>query len=301
MLKLRLSSVVVIGLIVAACGTSGGSPAGSPGASGAPGSSGTPPASLAPDAIDHAVGATDVVLRMEEGGGFVAMDFASTQAPAFTLYGDRTVVFQPNPQDAPPPAENGPTLGLGWRTLKLAEDQVQDLLKFALGQSGLGIARAEYGSDGIADAPSTKFTVKAGGVDKTVDIYALGFDDQNSPDATARRGFQALADRLRDFDQGGSIESGPYKPAAYRGVLNEMEGAVGIVPVAWPWPAVKPTDFIVPPGNNFGFPRRPMSAEELSLAGLPDLAGSAMGIYLTGPDDKVYSFVTRPLLPDEKS
>ena len=45
-------------------------------------------------AIEHPTGPTDVVLRYEEGGGFVMPAFLATQAPHFTLYGDGTIVFR---------------------------------------------------------------------------------------------------------------------------------------------------------------------------------------------------------------
>ena len=78
--------------------------------------------------IDHPTGATDIVLRYEQGGGFVPIGFLFTQAPTFTLYGDGTVVFQARyevpltPGHAPPP----------WRVGRLSEDGVQALLAFAL-------------------------------------------------------------------------------------------------------------------------------------------------------------------------
>ena len=49
-----------------------------------------------PEQIEHPTGANDIVLRMEQGGGFVPFELRSiTQSPQFTLYGDGTVIFQP--------------------------------------------------------------------------------------------------------------------------------------------------------------------------------------------------------------
>ena len=45
---------------------------------------------------------TDVILRYDEGGGFVMPAFAAANVPHFTLYGDGTVVFRDPAVEAPP-------------------------------------------------------------------------------------------------------------------------------------------------------------------------------------------------------
>ena len=75
-----------------------------------------PPSPTAVGAIDHPTGATDVVLRIEEGGGFVPIDFPASQAPVFTLYGDGLIVFQPIVETFPEPDANGITKQIPWRT-----------------------------------------------------------------------------------------------------------------------------------------------------------------------------------------
>jgi hypothetical protein len=106
-------------------------------------------------AIEHKTGSTDVVLRIETGGGFVPIDFLATQAPTFTLFGDGVVVFQPKVEQFPQPDADGIVKGIAWRAAKLDEDQIQELLEFALGPGGLGGARESYVDNGIADAPNT--------------------------------------------------------------------------------------------------------------------------------------------------
>ena len=117
-------------------------------------SSGGDPGSPGPTvgAIDHKTGATDVVLRIEQGGGFVPMEYQATNAPGFTLYGNGVVVFQPTVAIFPEPDANGVSRLVPWRTGKLDETQVQELLEFALTNGGLGTARADYIAGGIADA-----------------------------------------------------------------------------------------------------------------------------------------------------
>lgn len=302
----RSSTFLIAVLAIAACSGATASPSGSlppgspgPSSSGSPGPSGDPTSG----AIDHPTGATDVILRLEEGGGFVPMEFSASQAPVFTLYGNGIVVFQQAIQTFPTPDAQGVVRGAPWRTAKLDETQIQELLSFALGPGGLAVARAKYENNTVADASTSTFTVRAGGLDKTVAVYALFEEAQPGPDGPARKAFFQLAQRLRDFDRGGSIASDVFQPERYRGVLIEAGGGVGGKPVAWPWPNLKPADFVGGAGDGAGgttFPHRTMSPEEVAALKLGDVAGGAHGIFLAGPDGKTYSFVLRPLLADEK-
>ena len=76
----------------------------------------------------------------------------------------------------------------------------------------------------IADASTAVFTIDAGGIKKIVSVYALGLEMEGVADGPARAAFKKLADRLSDFDQGGTIPTDVYEPAAYRGVLFERPG-----------------------------------------------------------------------------
>jgi hypothetical protein len=298
-----VSLTLFIGLT--ACGSSTGTPVPSP--SGAPPSSGSSGPSAAPSAapsiagIDHPTGATDIVLRIAQGGGFVSPDFLATQAPDFTLYGDGRVVFQQKVEPFPEPGPDGITHNRPWRIAQLDEDQIQELLAFALGPGALGTARESYVADGIADAPDTTFTVNAGGVTKVVVVNALGFDNPTGPDQVARAAFKSVAARLQDFDRGGTIGSDVYVPAQYRGLLSPRDPDPSMKPVKWPWPGIKPTDFAAPPdGGGFAMLRRAMSPDEVAALGLGDVSGGIQGLDLSGPDGKFYGLVLRPLLPDEK-
>ena len=292
----------VAAVALAACNNAvSPSPVGSPGASGGP--SGAPSASPSPStvgAIEHKTGATDVVLRMEQGGGLVPIDFLATQAPLFTLYGNGVIVFQRKVETFPEADASGVTHGIPWRTAKLDEDQIQELLEFATAQGALGTARAAYMGN-IADAPSTIFTLDAGGLSKVVTIDGLSELTDPGPDALARAAFLKLANRLSDFDRGGSIDSDMYQPAAYRGVLMERD-AQGVVPKAWPWPAIKLSDFVDPNAVAGGIrlPHRTMTPAEIDALGVKDVSGGLQGVILKGPDSKIYGLTLRPLLADEK-
>src|SRR5262245_22599456 len=157
----RLLLLLALITVLAAC-SAAGAPAASSGESGSPS---TAPAaeSSGPQTgdIDHATGATDVILRVDQGGGMIRGGGA-TLVPPFTLFGDGTVIFR-NPMLEMPPA-SGPVLVQNpMRTAKLDEEQIQDLLEFAVTEGSLGTAKAQYDNPMLADAGSTIFSINAGG------------------------------------------------------------------------------------------------------------------------------------------
>ena len=303
----RRSSLTGLATLASAFAVAACIPAPSPSPTGSPGASANPTAapSASPStvgAIDHRTGATDVVLRLESGGGFVPIDFLASKAPTFTLYGNGVIVFQRKTDTFPQPDASGITHGIPWRTAKLDEGQIQELLEFAITQGALGTARDAYVAGGIADAPDTIFTIHAGGLDKTVTVNALSEATPDVPDGLARAAFLKLANRLGDIDRGGTIDSDVFAPAAYRGVLLSGDAAA-IAPKDWPWPAIQPTDFTDPDaasGGGIPLAHRVLTVDDVAALGLEDVAGGLQGIVLKGPDSKIYLLTIRPLLADEK-
>ena len=287
------TTLALVAVLLAAC-SSPATPTGSPGGSGTP----TTGPSQAVGDIDHLTGATDLVLRVEEGGGFVAPGFLATEAPAFSLYGDGTAIFR-DPAANPPPPVGQVGRGVPYQIARLTEDQVQTLLAFALGPGGLGVARAEYQLP-VADAPTTTFTVNAGGLHKTVSVNGLGIGADAGADAAILRALADVRTRLVGIGAQVSGET-PWSPDRYRGIL--MDGFVnGAAVLPWPWPAITPNDFAqgkdvnVPP-----FPIRTMTPAEVALLGMDQLEGGAQGFLIQSPFPAgvIYAFSLRPLLPDE--
>jgi hypothetical protein len=253
------------------------------------------------DAIDHPTGATDVILRYEEGGGFVMPTFAATMVPHFTLYGDGTIVYR-DPFAELPPAEGTIVRNQPLRTARLTESQVQELLLFALGEGGLAAARPEYPNNQVADTSTAVFTVDAGGVTKQVSVYALGLDVQGLADASARAAFARLAETLTSVEAGGVIAATDYTPVAYRGILFPDQGFAGPEVTAWPWSDLTPADFAPSDDpNGFQFPQRTMSADEVEALGINGYQGGFQNVTLSAPDGSLYGFSLRPLLPDENA
>ena len=291
------AAVLMAALAVTACTTPGAT--GSPGGSGAPSAAPTAaPVSPSQEGIAHPTGADEIVLRYDEAGGFVPVEFLAAHVPYFTLYGDGTVVFVSNvPVEF---RENQPAIGQSIRTAKLSEAQVQDLIEFALADGGLAIAREQYDNPMVADAPTAVFEINADGDSKTVSVMALGLETEPGPDTAIKTALAKLGERLRDFDAGGSLASQPYAPAAYRGVLLDAAGVQGVNVRTWPWPELTLADFALPADPNVLQQRTrvltPAEAEAIDVAGFE--AGVQGGVYYR-VDDMVYTFVLRPLLPDE--
>ena len=289
-LAITMAALTIVS--VSACSTIGGS---------------TPSPAGSRALIVHPTGPLDVVLRLEQGGGFVPIEFLAAEAPAFTLYGNGSIVFQRASASFPRPDVNGAIRGTPWRIASLDEAGIQDLLAFALGSAGLGTARDAYPSTSVADAPDTIFTIRAGGIARRIVVNALSEETRPSADTTARAAFLRLAARIRAFDQDGTIPSDTFHPDRFRGALTNRGEAMGVMPdvtpIAWPWPTLTPAAFTTGGGdatNGRSLPRRVMTAEEVSALKLPGIEGGIQGLTIRGPDGKTYAFVLRPLLPDER-
>jgi hypothetical protein len=285
-------------VLLAACGGPSASPTPSGGPTGSPGPSPTPSPSPTPtfgaDQISHPTGAADLVLQMEQGGGLMGWGFFITQAPSFSLYGDGTVIVQParggtRPADAGLPP---------FRQARMDEEQVQALLRFALGQGRLLGARLSYAQNSCADCGSTIFKINAADINKTVSIDALGMAEVPA-DAADRAGFMALAETLSGFEaRMAAGELGPvttYDPPVYRVVMLEAQLGQG-EPIAWPWDDATLEDF-APVEQGFQL-QAVLTREQVALiTAVP--SGGDNGIIVEAPNDKLWSLGVRPLLPDE--
>lgn len=291
----RLAATALLLTFVAAACSPAAQPSATPGFTGGPSAGPTAgpttgPTTAAGD-LEHPTGTTDVVLRVEETGGFMPIEGMATSAPSFTLYGDGTVVFRDPYAMAPEPVGNV-SRATPFLTVKLDESGIQALLEEALGPGGLAIAKGPYMGIG-ADIPSTNFTLNVGG--KTKDVSVTGLSPEMHPqDALIVGQISRFAERLRGFanDVGGEQ---PYAAPAYRGILMPVDQPFGPA-VAWPWTDLAPDDF--EPGDNEFYNTRTMPPAEVAGLGIPDVAGGLLGVALQ-KDGKIYTFSLRPLLPDE--
>jgi hypothetical protein len=183
--------------------------------------------------ITHPSGATDVVLRVSSGGGFVAPQTNLRALPAFTLYGDGTVIVPGAVIQIYP----GPAVYPLVRS-KLNERQVQALLRRAK-QVGLlargAIDYGDMGAIGVADAPTTTLLVNAGGRHLKRQAYALGIATGggrlSAEQISARR---ALARFIAKLPQG--VSGAQYTPRAIAVYVGPFRGEAqpGAAPIVWP-------------------------------------------------------------------
>lgn len=292
------ATTLLVALATTAC--SGAGSAGGADGSGSPtGSPAGPAASPTQGGIPHPTSADEIILRYDEAGGFVPLEFALSHVPYFTLYGDGTVVYVSSEPVTWQP--NQPAVGQPIRTASLSEEQIQALLEFALGEGGLAIARERYDNPMIADAATAVFEINAADDTKTVSVMALGDGGEPGPDTAVKASLMALAQRLRNLDAGGTLGGRPYEADSYRGILVESPGVQGVVVSEWPWPDLAPADFTLPGDPNVLQQRtRVLTPEEAAATGVKGFEnGIQGGVWYRGADDVLYSFVLRPLLPGE--
>ncbi|MBI4728996.1 MAG: hypothetical protein HY775_05775 [Acidobacteria bacterium] len=243
--------------------------------------------------ISHPSGARDLVLRVSTGGGFVGPGAVFAQIPEISLFGDGSLVT-PGPQMEMYPGPALPNLLVA----RLSEEGVQRVLRAARAAGLLGSDRTLLHS-GVADAPTTTFTVVAGGRRHVVSAYALGIDDSGSMIPAGARAARARLGDLRSWLATGAIgEERPYEPRALR-ILVEPPSASpepGIVRQTKSWPLATPLATF---GRPAGPDRRCGVAEGTDLAVLLPQVREANQLTIWRSAGRAYHLSFRPLLPDE--
>lgn len=182
---LCIASVALLGVLASACGENASIRSG----------------------IDHPTGADAVVLRVEEGGGFVPREFVFTALPSFSLIGDGTAITQ-GPQIEIYPGPALPNL----LATPVTEDGVQRILEEAR-EAGLFGPDRHYDHPGIADASTTTFTLAAEGKTHRISAYALAEGEDTGPMVPAEErearaklaAFRAKLGGLREWLPEGSV------------------------------------------------------------------------------------------------
>jgi hypothetical protein len=294
-LKLFGATVLSLGLLAGACANSSGdSPGdggtGGTGSTGATGSTGT---------TDPGV-ANQVVLRIEQSGGFVPVQYYLTQLPMLTLYGDGLYVT-PGAQIEIYPGPALPALG----QQRLTPEAIQLLVQAAI-DAGLD-ADHSYTTMMVSDAPTTTFTLTIDGETHTTEVYALDFDmhgakGMSKGEEQARKdlaAFQAKATDLSWLPSGSVTDEGMYQPTALRIFSGPYQGDENLhqSPIAWPLTpglaAFGDTQDNAMDGMRCGT----VSADAATT--LLPLAEQANQLTPWTSDGVRYGLWFRPLLPDE--
>jgi hypothetical protein len=239
----------------------------------------------------------DLVIRIDVGGGFVALQTHLREFPIFALYGDGRLIV-PGPQIEIYPGPALPNL----QVRSVSEDGIEAILK-AAGAAGMLGPDRHYDEMRVADAPTTTFTVVADGVRHTVSVQALGFEPAPGASADeneARAKLSALQSKLTDLQSwlpaGALGEEIPFRTDELRVFVLPYQAVEDLHQKAVDWPLGSLEDFE---------PLRDQADIRCGTVGGADLdpvlaaAGQANELTPWKADGERWTLVFRPLLPDE--
>ena len=255
-------------------------------------------APTAPAAIGHPRTATDIVVRVTTGGGFVPVQVNLRALPSFTLYGDGTVVVPGAVVQIFP----GPAIYPLVRS-KLSERQVQALLQRARAAGLLArgtIAYGDMGAMGVTDMPTTTVRINALGRHAQRSAYALGATagGRLSPAQTKAR--KALSRFIAQLPQGlAGTRYAPHAIAIYAGPF-QGQGQPGAGRVRWPLASNLATAGTRPQsGAGYRCITVRGAAVAKLLATLRKANEQSQWIARPGAA-RAFQVIARPLLPDER-
>jgi len=250
---------------------------------------------------DHGSGsayaADDVVVQVRYIGGFITPVMVASRLPIVTVYGDGRVLTE-GPQVAIYPAPALPNV-------QVQQISAADVAKLAGMAQAAGVGTAkDLGQPPVADAPSTRFTVRTPtGLQKT-EVEAL----QEASGSGLTEEQQAARKKLRDFvtalgDLEGTLgkgavgESKPYAPTAVAAVTAgyTADPQLPQKEIAWPGPALPGEPFN---GNTV---LHCATVDGRALAAVLKEAEHANALTPWTYGGKRYQVTFRPLLPDEQS
>ena len=266
-----------------------------------PGAGGSGGSGTATGAISHPTGAGEPVLRVEYQGGFVPYEFTLSSMPAWSLFGDGTLIVQgPQIEIYPQPAL--PSLV---RT-PITEDGVQAILA-AAEDAGLMDGDANYGDRCIADAATTVFTTDANGSTSVVSAYALDVGDpagtcggkEGLVARAALAEFQAKLGDLKSWLPQGSVgEETPFDPTEMRVYVVPYQGDPELPQKATGWPLdTQLSAFGEPLADGPEIRCGVVTGEEFEEVYAAAQTANQLTPWLS--EGTTYRLVLRPLLPDE--
>ena len=174
-------------------------------------------------------------------GGFVPVEWTYTNFPFYSLYGDGTLIL-PGAQIEIYPGPALPAIS----SRQVDEAGIQAILEKAIAAvEDVPTDLNDLGYMSIADASTTVITVSAGGVDRTIRVYALS-ELTERPDGMPEREYQARLDLQElvasltgsgDWLPEGSL--GPesaYEASAARLFVGEYRPVEDLAQEGVPWP-----------------------------------------------------------------
>lgn len=282
-MKIRLSVVLLLALLLAACGSA------------------AEDGDL--DRPDYPKGANDLVFSISNEGGFVPVEFNLTRLPDLAVYGDGRVISQ-GPQILIFPGPALPNL----LVRRLTPEGLDSLVGKAATAGLTGPDRSfRAAADRVTDLPDTVFRLVTEEGEHTTSVYGFGSgEDLNAAEGTDRASIQALhtlRDELTNLEA--TLPAGSVGPEEFY-EMSELRVFVSSPPVAEEGleqtPAVWP---LAQPLTEFGAPVQPEGFRCGTVAG-EDLVAVLEVVnqanQLTPWADSAgleYGLSFRPLLPDE--
>ncbi|CAA9531823.1 MAG: hypothetical protein AVDCRST_MAG73-1022 [uncultured Thermomicrobiales bacterium] len=258
-------------------------------------------------AIPYPTGADDLVLRVEDAGGFVPVEVNLTNVPRFSLYGDgRLILLVPDPEAFDPLASVRALM-----ETRLSPAAVREVLAAAQTAGLLG-GDQEYANAGVTDLPTTTITTNAGGAVSRVSAYGLGLPATEMTPARDRDALTRLAAfvaGLGDLDRVLTAADRPPAPEPY--AIERLQLIVAPpnpnaepVPDPAEWPLDTPLADLGDPADVGGISYPEASARCAVLAGedaaaLVDLLRAENPPAAWTSDGETFQVLFRPLLPDE--
>ena len=253
--------------------------------------------------ISYHTGATQLVLRIEQGGGFVPIEWSLTNMPMFSLFGNGLVVV-PGAQIEIYPGPALPALSQS----QLAPDAIELLLQEAVA-AGLDVDRdySDLGSVGIADAPTTTFALTIDGQVHTTQVYALGLLDtqpvgMNPDEFQARQDLLAFQNQAMDLSwlpEGTVAEEGMFEPSGLQVFVGDYRPDDTLVQPPIDWPLTPGLLTFGDPLQNGPEGMRCGAVTGDDAAALLPLVKQANQLTPWVSDGARYGILLRPLLPNE--
>jgi hypothetical protein len=238
----------------------------------------------------------EVVLRIEQVGGFVPVQTIASRLPIVSVYGDGRVIAE-GPVILIYPGPALPNI----LERRIGAPDLNRLVTMAV-DAGVG-TEADYGLPSVTDMPSTRFTVATDDGVRTSEVYALEVDEGLTAEQIETRSKlrdlqTALTDLPGTLGADAAGQETPYEPvtmAALASPFVDTEDGLTQDEIAWPGPAL--------PGEALGtFAQlHCLAVTGDDLAAVLDAATQANQLTPWVWEGQRFFVTFRPLLPEETS
>ncbi len=239
------------------------------------------------DLPDVGTDPSQVILRVEQVGGFAPLEFTLGQGPVYTVTGDRQLIFL-GPQQASFP---GPLLP-NYQTTLLTEDELEQLL-VAVVETGLPTFESKIDDSAasfVADASTTVVTFTDSEGAHRFSVYALGIGEFSDPDVQALADLIVLLDQLASGGFPSRYETDQVQVIARQGRPEDPD-----LSTVRPWPVTPDPAAFGEIAEGIGC----MAFEGVAGTTLLDAFAESDALTFFAVDGTTYRVLARQLLPGE--